>query len=333
MLDEAWQRLHATGPEFDGGLSNHGPMAVDALVRTGQRDAVPAWIDRYTPQLYPRPSAGRVIDRDDRAAALGRQGRLADWSATMAAELADAPWRRVLLRWWPTLIAAPAVAATHPLIRTGHAVRALREHETEVRIFELGEALAYWAARWRPLNAPRPAGARHPAAALEAIAGRPTTGGFPRRLEALAADDTWDHEVAALRPPADIGTALNDVIDAALSGYARWGHGNPVMLVHAATAPRAAALVLPELPAAWHRATFDAAWACTAAVTAAYRAPNDRSVAKDQGAAPIQVASRAAEHGDEHVIKLTEVALEAHARGIADALAAAENARNLISAS
>ena len=26
-LDEAYERLHATGPEFDGWLSNHGPMA------------------------------------------------------------------------------------------------------------------------------------------------------------------------------------------------------------------------------------------------------------------------------------------------------------------
>ena len=29
-LDEAYQRLHATGPEFDGWLSNHGPMAAEA---------------------------------------------------------------------------------------------------------------------------------------------------------------------------------------------------------------------------------------------------------------------------------------------------------------
>ena len=30
-LDEAYQRLHATGPEFDGWLSNHGPMAAEAM--------------------------------------------------------------------------------------------------------------------------------------------------------------------------------------------------------------------------------------------------------------------------------------------------------------
>jgi hypothetical protein len=30
-LDEAYERLHATGPEFDGFLSNHGPMAAEAM--------------------------------------------------------------------------------------------------------------------------------------------------------------------------------------------------------------------------------------------------------------------------------------------------------------
>jgi len=39
-LDEAYQRLHATGPEFDGWLSNHGPMAAEAMVRHGHARAV-----------------------------------------------------------------------------------------------------------------------------------------------------------------------------------------------------------------------------------------------------------------------------------------------------
>ncbi|MGW8882260.1 questin oxidase family protein, partial [Streptomyces mirabilis] len=35
-LDEALERLHSSGPERNGWLSNHGPMAVEALVRHGQ---------------------------------------------------------------------------------------------------------------------------------------------------------------------------------------------------------------------------------------------------------------------------------------------------------
>jgi hypothetical protein len=31
-LDEAYERLHVTGPEFEGYLSNHGPMVVEEQV-------------------------------------------------------------------------------------------------------------------------------------------------------------------------------------------------------------------------------------------------------------------------------------------------------------
>ena len=41
ILDEAYQRLHQTGPEFDGWLSNHGPMAAEAMVRHGRPAASP----------------------------------------------------------------------------------------------------------------------------------------------------------------------------------------------------------------------------------------------------------------------------------------------------
>ena len=30
VLDETYTRMHTTGPEFEGWLSNHGPMAADA---------------------------------------------------------------------------------------------------------------------------------------------------------------------------------------------------------------------------------------------------------------------------------------------------------------
>src|SRR5690242_14257782 len=55
-LDEAYQRLHVTGPEFGGWLSNHGPMAAEAMVRRGHADEVHRWLDRYMQRLeeFPR---------------------------------------------------------------------------------------------------------------------------------------------------------------------------------------------------------------------------------------------------------------------------------------
>src|ERR1700689_996767 len=55
-LDEAYERLHATGPEFDGFLSNHGPMAAEAMGRHGHSDLVSSWLDVYMRRLegFPR---------------------------------------------------------------------------------------------------------------------------------------------------------------------------------------------------------------------------------------------------------------------------------------
>jgi hypothetical protein len=45
VLDEAYERLHHTGPEWGGNLSNHGPMAAEVLARRDHADQVPAWVD------------------------------------------------------------------------------------------------------------------------------------------------------------------------------------------------------------------------------------------------------------------------------------------------
>ena len=125
VLDEGLSRLAATGPEFRGGLSNHGPMAAEALVRLGRADAVEHWLDSYLKRLEaaPRPS-DRVTDATWRDA-LGKLNRVADWEAYLRAQLAEEPWRDVLARWWPRLLPGVAAAATHGIIRTSHAARSL----------------------------------------------------------------------------------------------------------------------------------------------------------------------------------------------------------------
>lgn len=42
-IDEAYAIFARTGPEFGGGLSNHGPMAAEALAAMHRPDAVASW--------------------------------------------------------------------------------------------------------------------------------------------------------------------------------------------------------------------------------------------------------------------------------------------------
>jgi hypothetical protein len=52
-LDLALERLARTGPEYRGGLANHGPMAAGALVALGRPDVVARWVDAYAVHLDP----------------------------------------------------------------------------------------------------------------------------------------------------------------------------------------------------------------------------------------------------------------------------------------
>lgn len=65
ILDEALERLHATGPERLGRLTNHAPMAVEALVRNGQAATVHRWLDHYAHKLEEPPPASRPVTAGD----------------------------------------------------------------------------------------------------------------------------------------------------------------------------------------------------------------------------------------------------------------------------
>jgi hypothetical protein len=292
-LDEVYERMRATGPEFDGWLSNHGPMAADALLRLESGADVHAWLDGYARRLEEAPRPRWPIAAADWRSALGDPGRLGDWPAFFDRELAEQPWEQVLATWWPRLVPGALASATHGLIRTGHAVRALREEETPARLGELAQALGYWAARWVPAPDARPPAGPVPAA------------------------------------PDDVPQALDRLVDGAVDGYGRWAARSPVMLVHAATAPRAAALALPSLPRELWVPTHAAAALTVGVLDAAYRSTTPLPDGP-AGVAVDELVARAAAHGDEHVLKFAEVAVEAAARGVPTALGAGMRAVDLI---
>ncbi|AZM46522.1 hypothetical protein DMB38_12460 [Streptomyces sp. WAC 06738] len=330
VLDEALERLHAAGPERQGWLTNHGPMAVEALVHGDRAATVHRWLDRYRDKLEDMPPQARPIDPAAWHEALGDPARLGDWPAYFARELAARPWREVLAEWWPRLLPGLAGAATHTVIRAGHAVRTLQDTEaaghapTAPRVTELAHALGYWAARYARLpSAPVPAGTAGPDAALAAVPAVPAqAGGIRERLAQLTAEATpgWPAAVSALTPartPEEAREALASLVRAAVHRYAAYGHGEPVMLVHAATAPNAVLRALPALPRGLWVPSYAAAWAASAAVTAAYGPaaplPPERIPAPpagDAAAAADELLTRAAAHGDEHTIKFVDTALD-----------------------
>ncbi|MBA3293808.1 MAG: DUF4243 domain-containing protein [Geodermatophilaceae bacterium] len=347
-LSEAFERLHRSGPEFGGdeegnhGLTNHGPMAAEVIVRRGLDLNVHQWLTQYMPRLTELPASSERVAEDNWQDALGDGRRIGDWTAYFARQVAERPWRSVLSTWWPRLLPGIAAGSTHGVIRVGHAVRALAAgNHSQPAVAELAFGLAFWAARARSLpSLAVPAGDLPAAAALAGVPRLPDQSGLiAHRLDRLADLTGWAGSLAALRRPAgptDVPARLSDLVDVATFRYLGYGHGSPVLLVHTATAPNAVLHCLPTLPERLWMASFGAAWAATAALTATYcprhPAPSDvLPTAPKESEPDVEALDRAARHGDEHVMKFTDTAVEVFERtGNPDALAAATRSCELI---
>jgi hypothetical protein len=352
LLDEAYTRLHHTGPEFGGWLSNHGPMAVEAMVRHGHGDAVDPWLEVYMRRLEDFPRGLGPIGADWRPA-LGDPRRIADWTDFFGRRMRDQPWRDVLNQWWPRLLPGLVAAATHGVIRVGHAVQCLlTAGPDETRLTELAHGMAYWAARWQTIpagNAGAAAASKAGATSLAELLSRvpriaDQTGGIVARLDRLA-EVSWLPPLGDLAPsagPEPARALLTELVDAATIRYLAYGHGNAVMLVHSATAPGAVLRTLPALSRAAWTPSLAAAWAASSALTAIYApadAASDTPVVPDQpdvgtgsrAAIAAETFAAAVEHGDEHVIKFADTAIEVLGRtGDQRAVAAARRAMDLI---
>jgi hypothetical protein len=51
-IEDAYQRLHRTGPEWgENTLTNHGPMVAETLARRGRGSNVDGWLNNYVRRL------------------------------------------------------------------------------------------------------------------------------------------------------------------------------------------------------------------------------------------------------------------------------------------
>src|ERR1700738_3691965 len=124
-LDEALEILAPYGIELRNGNSNHAPMVAEALCAMGRPDAVMPWIARHHDRMFPRLPARDRISGEACRNARGERDRFAEWAAFFGEELQEAAWSEVLDRWVARLAAGVCAAATHGVIRVGHAVRSL----------------------------------------------------------------------------------------------------------------------------------------------------------------------------------------------------------------
>lgn len=278
--------LQNVGFEFGRSFVNHAPMAAEALAHLGHGDLVPAWLkENLRTRRYHEVPATRwplaAADPDSWRPALGDFSRVADWSQMFRRELSVSPWRRVLATWWARLMPGMSGALTHGVIRTAHAARAIAACDDELRRGELASGLAYLAARFSTV--PRSAG---------------PVSKDTDRARALGALD----ELAA---------------DSA-GRYARTGHRFPIPLIHTITGPAAVRLLCDYLPDGQAWPSYLAARDSVSAIWSYFPpGPEEPVLAPAAGMEVDQVpgtlVAAAIEVGDEHAIKLAEVAVRSQA--------------------
>ena len=285
-FDEALERLRGTGTELAGrGAPNHGPMAAEALTALGRNDVVVKWVDRYCQKLAAMPASRSPVTIETWSEALGAIDRVGDWAAFFRTQLAEAPWPAVFTEWIGRLLPATPAAGAHGLLRTAHALRALEDAETFLRIEELGVALAYWAAYYRRLpGVPRLSGDLDWGPALARVPlflrGQPRQG-MPREvalrvMEAQA--EAFSAAVDRAAEPDSVQDALSSLTETGARCYLANASRQPLVLLHTVTVPAALRLLLPHLPGDLHQTALAYVWQNVAAAAAAYadEGPSDR---------------------------------------------------------
>ena len=268
-------------PEYGGGLSNHLPMALDALQKLGASgERLRAFYDSQAPRIEG--------DVDPAFAALA-----AEFRRQLDREGADA----VLHRTLPRLLPGVAAAAFHGVIRTAHALRSGSRGE-------LARGLAYWSWRHRVLDAPhRPVALLDLAewsarlrAADEHLAGRM----IAQRVALATQTPSYLALGAALAPQAD---PLRSLAGLAVEAYL---HSRNFTVLHLVTGLHALRQLQPWLPPSPELQPV-----LVGAFTAAYLAAQVQAVdARPSRRDWPEVIAAAIASDNEHTIKLVHACRE-----------------------
>jgi hypothetical protein len=319
-LDDALETLSHHGPDLTNGNFNHAPMVAEALCALGRPDAVFPWIEAYRGRLTPRPAAREPVDWSQWRTHLGKREMFGDWSRLFASELGEAPWRSVLDRWAVRLAPGYSGAATHGAIRVGHAARGLAEAETRVRLRELGDALASWAASYSELPAAPGAASvrRSPREALAAVPVVPQERRPPGNITTALGKLAEFPEFAPVIDTVELGYDLDVTVAVLAELFARTYLANAVdtrtfiVFVHSVTAVHALGNLLPHVGAATGRALARHAWQAGCGLYAAFGGAPPADAVTTGDADPALLVDQAIENGDEHVIKFTEACVARH---------------------
>ena len=324
-LDEALELVAPYGIELKNGNSNHAPMVAEALCALGRPEAVMPWIERYRERMLPRPPASDRIRPEDWRAALGDRKRFADWSAFFRQEINQTPWRELLDRWVERLAPGFCAAATHGVIRVGHAARSLAGEETRPRLGELADAFASWATTYQELPAHGHSvnGTLRPREAITRVAVVPPdrrnpVGNITASLAALDDMPEFAPSLGLIDTSGELAPLVAEITEVFTRVYLANAHDirTAIAFIHGVTSPAALGNLARVTSERTARGALRYGWQSGCALYACYGGATvsiDRVDPREEDAD--EIIDRAVAHGDEHVIKFTEACLSRYTLG------------------
>ncbi|MCE7998862.1 MAG: questin oxidase family protein [Rhodobiaceae bacterium] len=318
MLDPALEPLRSKGPLLKNGFVNHAPMAAEALVAMGQGGLAKSWVRANLGTILPANDRVAPLDPTELEHALGDPRRQDAWRSFFHQRLADGAWEPVLDEWANRLAPGLFAAAAHGIIRVGHGVRALRLDDTSLRRRELAEGLALWASAYQPLVthrvddsptfSPKEALAKVP---LVPLAHRRNEGAITTALEQLPHAQGFAEAISLVDVSGDLPALANDIASEFAQVFLYRVHTplTAIVFTHAITTVAAILNIAPHVKEETIRKLVSYGWQTAAGLHAAYSefpAPGPGDVPMETAE---EIAVRAATHGDDHVIKLSEACL------------------------
>jgi hypothetical protein len=332
-FDDVLDIIHRNDVEFGGGLSNHAPMAAEALVALGLSDRVAAWVASYAAALPPFEASEPLTD-DERAAARGAIEQRFAWIAAYEIELETVSSRDLVARDFVQLSAG--YASVHGVLRIAHAMRSLERADTPARRRELAFGLGYLAASYTELPGTPGARARRGldvVAALDAVPLVPQaerTGGLI--LDRFAVLDGRAGFIDAIEAVDLDALPVDEAISSLCAAAARLfvhGGSTSITYLHALTGTSALRLI-PLDDASARIALGHAFQAVAAAYAVTARTSGIPGVVASGRHSIDELVDIASRTSNEHRIKLTEACLREHAhREAPELLAAASLAGDL----
>ncbi|MEM6710224.1 MAG: hypothetical protein AAF648_15700 [Pseudomonadota bacterium] len=331
-------RHNASGPSLKSGLSNHVPMALEALESMGADIDLMAFAAAQAndiaalPQGTAEPEAlaspAGLADIDTAAAMLGTLRDFSVWQLGFATAFDHNGVEATVKAWIPRLAPGFFGAANHGVIRAGHALRSWRRSPSDARQTELAAGFAYWASAWQPLALDTQAssfgtGTEPLTAVLQGLpevpaAKRKTDGSLVAAVAQLSEAQGLGDRLGTLALPDPIEVTAADATRAFANGF-RATVVTPldaIIFTHAITGIAAVLNLLPltatadQRPLLWHAIAASCALYCAYGRTGALTSEHDLGPVIDSE----ELVRRAASNGDAHAIKLTEACLEFYRR-------------------